>query len=246
MVGQLAQDGGNIMTQMTFDQNLIDEVEKLNTNSSPTRNRQFDHQGYLILRNFCDVTEYVENAPRERGKISYRQDEFHFDHVAEEPQVNGSLARYGHPKFKQLHTDIRLKIENIIGRKLFNTYYYDRFYFVGQELPNHLDRDACEISVSLHISSNPAKIEWPFWIKDVQENHVSVVLNPGDMVIYKGCERPHWRHPLKSAYSKKELFFRNLKKLKDDTWYHQIFFHYVLADGIRLQHAGDIGINHEN
>ena len=227
-------------------QQQIDLIEEVNKNSSPTRHRQFDYYGYLIIRDFCDISNYIENAPKERGTIYYRKDEFHFDHVSEEIQVNGSLARYNHPKFKQLHTDIRLKLENIIGRKLFNTYYYDRFYFTGQELKNHVDRDSCEISVSLHISSNPNKIEWPFWIKDMQGNHASVFLNPGDVVLYKGCERPHWREPLKSSYSEKELFFRNLKKLKDDTWYHQIFFHYVLADGLRIQHAGDIGINHEN
>lgn len=225
--------------QLEFSQELIDITEEKNKDTSPTRNRQFDYFGYLILRDFCDVTPFIENAPRERGKITYRNDEFHFDHVAEEPQVNGALARYGHPKFKQLHTDIRLKLESIIGRKLFNTYYYDRFYFAGQDLKNHLDRDACEISVSLHINSHPKNIEWPFWIKDAQGNIVSVTLNPGDVLLYKGCERPHWREPLQSAYSKKELFFRKLKKIDDDTMYHQIFFHYVLADGIRLHHAGD-------
>ena len=44
-----------------------------------------------------------------------------------------------------------MKLEKHIGRKLYNTYYYDRFYFPGQKLERHADRDACEISVTVHV-----------------------------------------------------------------------------------------------
>ena len=47
-----------------------------------------------------------------------------------------------------------MKLEEALGRKLYNTYYYDRFYYPGQALSLHADRDACEISVSIHISTN--------------------------------------------------------------------------------------------
>ena len=66
-------------------------------------------------------------------------------------QVEGSTSRYWHPQYRTIHTGIRLKLEEIIGRKLYNTYYYDRFYYPGQELTKHADRDACEISVSVHM-----------------------------------------------------------------------------------------------
>lgn len=53
----------------------------------------------------------------------------------------------------------------------------------------------------------------------------SVILEAGDGMIYKGCERPHWREPMpgrkKTWWNKKQLY------------YHQIFFHYVLQDGQR-------------
>ena len=67
----------------------------------------------------------------------------------------------------------------------------------------------------------------------------SICLNPGDGLVYKGCERPHWRTPLKSRYN---IFQRSLMKLlkkEDDTYYHQVFFHYVLSDGSRCTFAGD-------
>ena len=103
---------------------------------------------------------------------------------------------------------MRKKLEKELGRKLYNTYYYDRFYFPGQALSKHADRDACEISVSIHISTNLPDNEkdWPFKIKtpdtytDKKKTAVlvpgeerSLVLNPGDGIIYSGCDRPHWR-----------------------------------------------------
>ena len=115
-----------------------------------------------------------------------------FTHVPEESQVKGSTSRYWHPQYRVIHSGIRQKLEEIIGRKLYNTYYYDRFYFAGQELTKHTDRDACEISVSVHVSTNleGADADWPFWIKTPDGDERSAILKAGDGLLYKGCERP--------------------------------------------------------
>ena len=134
-----------------------------------------------------------------------------------------------------------MKLEKHIGRKLYNTYYYDRFYFPGQKLERHADRDACEISVTVHVGTNlkGSDADWPIWIKTPDtygddtrtytiengENH-SVVLKPGDGMVYKGCERPHWRDSMPGNQW-------------DNNYYHQIFFHYVLQDGQRAHCAWD-------
>ena len=124
------------------------------------------------------------------------------------------------------------KIEEIIGRKLYTTYFYDRFYLPGQELKKHTDRDSCEISVTVHIDTN-IKEHWPIWVKNVKGENISVVLEPGDAMIYKGCERPHWREPMPGT-------FEMMKIGAEQLYYHQIFFHYVLQDGIRAHHAWDM------
>ena len=97
-----------------------------------------------------------------------------FTHNPEEHQVNGSLATYTHPQYRQAHTKIRLILEDILGEKLYNTYYYDRYYFVGQRLFRHADRDACEISVSIQISSN-RKRTLAFVLKLQVEKNVSAI-----------------------------------------------------------------------
>ena len=125
-------------------------------------------------------------------------------------------------------------MEKITGKKLYPTYYYDRFYFPGQELKKHKDRDACEISVSVHIASNLKK-PWGFWILSKKNKAHCANLNPGDALLYKGCENIHWRNPMPGR--KRNILYKLLGKKQ--LYYHQVFFHYVLADGNRSHCAFD-------
>ena len=218
-----------------------------NHGTSWTRNEFFDTYGYLIIENLCDPEKLFHPVPKKRGLFNWRDsdelDKFTYEEV--ENQVNGSVARYWHPQYRKIHSEIRLILEQVIGRKLYNTYYYDRFYFPGQELKKHTDRPACEISVTIHVSTN-IKESWPIWIKtpDTFEDKTMktliasgenrfVHLEAGDGMIYKGCERPHWRDPMPG------LLESNINK-DESLYYHQIFFHYVLQDGIRAHHAWDM------
>ena len=233
----------------------IAQQERAQTGSSWTRSEEFDKNGYLKVENLWDPVELYHPVPDIKGQLNYwDKNPEHYNHVECEGQVEGSLARYWHPQYRSIHTGVRKKIEEIIGRKLYNTYYYDRYYFPGQALSKHTDRDACEISVSIHISTNlPDTLkDWPLQFKspdtytDTQKSAIlvpgevrQVVLNPGDGAIYKGCERPHWRDPMPGTpkhMKTKKLFS---KEPKEEQYYHQIFFHYVLQDGIRAHCAWD-------
>ena len=236
--------------QMTDVQLMFQE--KKNTGTAWTRNDRFEKDGYLVIRDLWDPQELYHPVPEQRGQMHYwDKNPEHFNHQEVENQVEGSLARYWHPQYRTIHTGVRKKLEEVIGRKLYNTYYYDRYYFPGQPLTLHADRDACEISVSIHISTNlPDNLkDWPFKIKtpdtyvDKKKTGVlvpgeerSLVLNPGDGLIYKGCERPHWRDPMPTPKKKTRLFG---KEGTQEYYYHQIFFHYVLQDGNRAQCAWD-------
>ena len=96
------------------------------------------------------------------------------------------------------------------------------------------------------MSSN-IKQDWPFYIKTPDGykdsskkeilfygKEVPVILKPGDGVVYKGCERPHWRNKMPGFLDT----VINSSKV-DDLYYHQIFFHYVLQDGYRTNFAYD-------
>ena len=216
-------------------------AEKMCSGTSKTNNEDFDKNGYLVVKNLYDPEKLYRPVPELRGQLNYwGKNEDEFKHIELERQVEGSVACYWHPQYRDVHSHIRLKLEKIIGKKLYNTYYYDRFYFPGQELQIHCDRPSCEISVSVHVSSN-VKNPWKLWIKtpdvdDVKGENHSVILDVGDGMIYKGCERPHWREPLQREYVRK---WYGKKVEKEGLYYHQIFFHYVLADGIRSHFAND-------
>lgn len=233
--------------QMT--QEHIDLQERINANTSPTNNEQFDKDGYLVIKNLWDPKDLYCEPPEVKGQYNYYGSLDKFSHNQTESQVEGSTSRYYYPPYKYAHSQIRLKLEKVIDKKLYNTYYYDRFYSPGQELTNHADRPACEISVTVHVSSNVSN-PWPIWIKTPDtyddpkkktnilkkgENR-SVILHPGDGMIYKGCERPHWREPLPKEYRRT---WYGKKVEIEGLYYHQIFFHYVLADGLRANYAGD-------
>ena len=235
---------------MTQEQIIF--AEKINTGTAWTRNVQFDESGYLVIKNICDPRDLYYPVPEQRGIFHYwgkKLDQYNYTPV--ENQVEGSLARYWHPQYRSIHSDIKTKLEKELGRKLYNTYYYDRYYFADQELTRHTDRDACEISVTIHVGTNleGKDADWPIWIKtpdtytDKKKTQVlvpgenrSVVLQPGDGMVYKGCERPHWRDPMPNPNNKKSLFG---KKQNKEYYYHQIFFHYVLQDGQRAHCAWD-------
>jgi len=206
----------------------------MNKTFSWTYNQEFEKNGFFVIRKLCDPSLLYSEVPDEdmKGKLSVYDNKLKRYYVGEELQVPGSISRHNFPQYLDFHNECKLVIENFIGRKLYKTYFYDRFYFENQELKPHIDREQCEISCSYHISSNLKKL-WHMKLLTPYGEEKSIDLNPGDAVIYKGCEITHWRNPLPSRYNK----FQKIFIKKDDTYYHQAFFHYVLQDGNYIQFA---------
>jgi hypothetical protein len=233
----------------TMDLEQLQLQERRNTGTAWTYNEGFEKNGYLVIKDLWDPNELYHPVPEQKGQISYwgkKLDQYTYAPV--EIQVEGSTSRYWHPQYREIHSSIRMRLEKELGRKLYNTYYYDRFYYPGQELKIHADRDACEISVTVHCSSN-LSTPWPIWIKtpdtytDERKTEVlilgenrSVILSAGDGMVYKGCERPHWREAMPKEY--KKTWYGGKKEI-EGLYYHQIFFHYVLQDGQRAHCAWD-------
>jgi hypothetical protein len=103
-------------------------------------------------------------------------------------------------------------MEKTTGLTLHPTYSYYRVYAPGDILERHKDRESCEISCTLCFNYEYTDYEWPIYM-----DGTPVVLEPGDMVVYRGCDLDHWREPF------------DIKDL--DAWQVQGFFHYVDANG---------------
>ena len=190
----------------------------------------FDRNGYLYVPNAVDFKSLYCSPPvdKEGQRITgmerhFQRQKTEFNSV--EPQVNGSLARYNHPFYKATHYSLMKQIEGILSMDLLPTYYFDRFYYEGQKLARHSDRPSCEISATVQISTNRDQA-WPIWFQLPDQTENSVSMKNGDMVLYRGCEREHWREPLTG----------------ENSYHHQIFFHYVNAQGPYVHYAYDRGV----
>ena len=199
---------------------------------SKTNNEIFDNQGYLVVRDLWNPEELYRKVPSKGGQIHYWGKKLNeFTYAGEDTQVNGATGCYNHPQYRNIHSQIRLKLEKIIGKKLYNTYYFDRFYFSNQKLEKHIDRPSCEISLSIHISSN-SKTPWPIFVKTPHGDDASINLSAGDAILYKGFEVIHWRN----EFDKRNILLHNIIPQK---YYHQLFFHYVLSNGNNVHYAFD-------
>ena len=216
--------------------------EKTNSGTTITKNDFLEKNGYLIIKNLYDEEELYHPVPFERGTITYFGKVTSYNHDPGNQLVPNSLQRINHPQYKKIGDNIRLKIEKEVGKLCFYSS-ADRFYFDNHNLPAHLGDDRMEIGVMIPISNN-LKEDWPVWVKtpdkynddksvvlSVGENH-SIVLEPGDGLIYKGCERPIWRETIPTPRRRKRDWL--LRRKEPQYYYHELIFYYVLEFGARV------------
>ena len=139
----------------------------------------------------------------------------------DDPQAPGDYSKYGDPAFDTLLITKMHIIEDMIGIKLTPTYTYHRLYTTGTELKRHKDRHSCEISTTLCLGKDTSNVEeggWPMYIKNKDEE-TPIHLNPGDMIVYRGCEVEHWREPYKGLNHAQVFLHYNEKGGEYDTLY---------------------------
>lgn len=164
---------------------------------------KFKEQGYCIVKSAINpelrdfITQYAL-----------------FDEMQEtivgDKQVPNSHSKYADPCMETMLLQLQKVIEDNTGLLVYPTYSYYRVYRPGDTLEKHKDRPSCEISATLcfNYSYDDKQQVWPIFM-----NKNSVILQPGDLVIYRGCDLDHWREEFTS------------KDIND--WHVQGFFHYV-------------------
>ena len=109
-----------------------------------------------------------------------------------DPQVPNTYTHYSDTAMETLLQLLNKKMDQEVGLKLSPTYSFARIYKKGDVLVRHKDRDSCEVSTTIHLGGEP----WPIYLdptgKEGQAG-IKVDLEPGDMLIYSGCELEHWR-----------------------------------------------------
>jgi len=140
-----------------------------------------------------------------------------------EPVDHDCWGMYGTPQSESLLIEVLPMIQDTFGIKVHPSYSFTRIYWTGSDMKPHLDRPSCEYSASvcIDVDSEP----WGIWFEGEE-----LMLNPGDLVVYKGCEIKHWREPYKG---KQQI---------------QVFLHYVDQNGPHANEALDgrpmLGLHH--
>lgn len=147
----------------------------------------FQENGYVLVKNFLDadavkvVSRYLENALRRYPE----------NNQGGGGDTSSRISWYADPLIEMILEDKISHVEEITGYKLFPSYSFTRVYQKGDELKPHIDRPACEISLTCHIAT--VGKPWPIWMQPPGGESVSYTLEPGDACVYKGCEVKHWR-----------------------------------------------------
>lgn len=169
----------------------------------------FKDNNYLVVKNFLDLnmtnmfynyclmTVKTVNFKTTYDKKIYNDE---YDGIFGDKQVPNSFCKYGDVLMDTLLNSSYKTISNYLDLDLVPTYTYWRLYFTGSDLKRHIDRNSCEISLTLNLGSNHDNLNdndynWGIWIETKEKESLEINLNPGDMLIYKGCEIEHWREP---------------------------------------------------
>jgi len=145
---------------------------------------EFKTNSYVLVKGFLDpqtvdtLSRYLENS---------------LNRYPENVQKSSSsdIGWYADPLTEVVLKNCVADVETVTGLSLDPTYSYTRVYQKGDELKPHVDRPACEISVTCHIATKGEP--WPIYMKALGKEPVAHYFEPGDACIYRGCEVAHWR-----------------------------------------------------
>ena len=128
-----------------------------------------------------------------------------------DPQVPNTYSHYSDIVMETLLLKIKPLVEKKIKLKLIENYSYARVYKEGDVLDRHKDRFSCEISTTLNLGG----YTWPIFLESDSKKVIKIILNPGDMLVYRGCELEHWREKFKHNNCAQVFLHYNDASLKD-------------------------------
>ena len=182
---------------------------------------KFNENGYCVIKSA--ISEELRDFVTQYALFDEQQNFLpEKETTMQGPQVPDAHSKYADPAMETMLLHLHKIMQENTGLKLHPTYSYYRVYRPGDKLEPHTDRPSCEISATLcfNYSYNTNSYQWPIFMEGSR-----VDLEPGDMVIYKGCDLTHWR----------DQFNIN----DQEAWHVQGFFHYVNADGPHQLHKFD-------
>ena len=163
----------------------------------------------LLENNYIIIPNFI--SPDRANKLALEYKKYaETQNTPGDPQSPNSHFDYNYISFLELLCEKTKEVSSILDETVLPTYAYSRVYTNSSVLEKHTDREACEISFTVHLGGDAP---WLIWIETPTGKNSSVSLNPGDAMMYLGNTSNHWR----DSY--------------DGQWYAQVFLHYVQSRG---------------
>jgi predicted 2-oxoglutarate/Fe(II)-dependent dioxygenase YbiX len=166
-------------------------------------NTELEKNNYVFIPRLID--------PERARKIGSEYESFaEYYQLGGDEQAPYSRAAYDYKPALELLCELTPKISNFTGLTVLPTYSYIRVYQTGDDLKKHSDRDSCEISITLNLNGD---CDWPFHVERPDGSIASLIMQPGDAILYLGCKATHWRDTIPGSKCV------------------QVFLHYVDSNG---------------
>lgn len=183
---------------------------------SKAKMNSFEKNGFEVVRNAVH-NETALLLARELQMVRdnvYRSNNVDPQYIGfwADNQCARSFSCYGMYGTESLMDLLTPRIQEITGKKVAPGYSYSRIYYNQADLLPHCDRDSCQYSVTLSLKTD-VNSAWPICIMGLDGVVHEVVLNNGDMLVYRGDILTHWRNKF------------------NGTTHTQTFFHFVDLDG---------------
>lgn len=164
---------------------------------------------FLLNNNYVYVPGFI--SPEKAIELSQKFRDYDKElNLPSDIQVENSSTIYNFKPFLQLLCDKVEHVSSIVEESVLPTYCYARIYKNKSILKKHVDREACEVSVTVHLDGD---IDWGIFIEKPDGTEKKLSLQKGDAMVYLGCNAPHWRDHFNGNY------------------YSQVFLHYVISEG---------------
>ena len=158
----------------------------------PVRDLLADHLLECLTRYKKAVKAYgLDKVLADKFKYGYYRTEY----------SSKSYSGYGNLILEDLLATLTPRIEDITQLQLNPSYTFFSVYQHGEELKKHIDRDYCEITLSINLGQDKSNTPFPIYIEDQE-----VLVHPGEGIIFQGNQYYHHREAFKGTYCCQAFF----------------------------------------